>query len=382
MFLNSLPGRSRCPSTSPGCRRCSRRAERGVLDLDAVAADGVAAAAGDRQAPLVRALADVAPGVAVEDQVQRGRAGRDVDRAGVGDALDGDVAHRAAERAAREGRGGAGLGGDGDARGGLGAAAPVAVVAGGQQHAVAALGAGEHAGEGRGGGVQVRRGGGGRQDEQDGQRDERKGQDRCGACMVLISKLSASASARARWCDRTRIGGGLDRSASCPEAHYQRFMRGESSDRHAPLVCESLYPSARPLCQFRCRLAPVSCRRGVIPPLRTAPEQTGATRSGEGFSGSRYLYLEDSCLPAAGDRESPSARAPARAKLSASPLQPPPRPPCSAPSPAAGACPRSCGRSRSRWRPTSSMRPRASSPSARIPQRWCTPTRSSRSSAT
>ena len=123
----------------------------------------------------MRALADVAPGVAVEGQVQRGRAGLDVDGAGVGDALDGDVAHRAAERAAREGRGGAGLGGDGDARGGLGAAAPVAVVAGGQQDAVAALGAGEHAGEGRGGGVQVRRGGGGRQDEQDGQRDERKG---------------------------------------------------------------------------------------------------------------------------------------------------------------------------------------------------------------
>ena len=103
-------------------------------------------------------------------------------------------------------------------------------------------------------------------------------------------------------------------------------MRGESSDRQALLVCESLYPSARRLCQFRCRLAPVSCRTGVIShPWERWPGQTRPTRSGGAFSGSSYLYLEDSCLPAAGDRESPSARALARAKLSASPLQPPPR---------------------------------------------------------
>ena len=213
-----------------------------------------------------------------------------------------------------------------------------------------------------------------------------KGQDRCGACMVLISKLSASASARARCCDRTRIGGSLDRPASCPEAHYQRFVRGESGDRQAPLVCKSLYPSARRLCQFPCRLAPASCRRpaarishpwerrwrGRAPPVRVG-----------GSPGRSYLYLEDSCLPAAGDRESPSARAPARAKLSVIAVFSPHR---AVPVPRrvrrAGACPPSCGRSRSRWRPTSSTRPRASSPSARIPPRSCTPIRSSRSSVT
>ena len=124
-----------------------------------------------------------------------------------------------------------------------------------------------------------------------------KGQDRCGACMVLISKLSASASARARWCDRTRIGGGLDRPASCPEAHYQRFMRGESSDRQALLVCESLYPSARRLCQFRCRLAPASCRTGDYPTPGNGACVDGSHPFGWGFSGSK-LPLPRRLVPA------------------------------------------------------------------------------------
>ena len=157
-----------------------------------------------------------------------------------------------------------------------------------------------------------------------------RGQDRCGACMVLISKLSASA--RARWCDRTRIGGSLDRPASCPEAHYQRFMRGENSDRHALLVCESLYPSARRLCQFRCRLAPVSCRRlnGRIPPLWTAPKRR-PTRSGGGLPGRGTSTSKTRACPrpATGSphrRGLPRARSCRHRRL-----QPPPRPPCSAP---------------------------------------------------
>ena len=61
-------------------------------------------------------------------------------------------------------------------------------------------------------------------------------------------------------------------------------MRGESSDRHALLVCESLYPRVRRLCQFLCRLAQAGCRRAESPSPRTGfgdgglPVRVGALR--------------------------------------------------------------------------------------------------------
>ena len=63
-----------------------------------------AAAAHDRQPALMGGMTDVAPRVAVKDEVQRGGAGRDLHRAGERHPPDRDVAHARSEVAARHRR--------------------------------------------------------------------------------------------------------------------------------------------------------------------------------------------------------------------------------------------------------------------------------------
>ena len=75
-----------------------------VHDLHPVAADRARPAPHDRQPPLVRGMPDVAPRIAVKDQIQRRGARRHLDRPGERHPPDRHVAHAGPETAARHRR--------------------------------------------------------------------------------------------------------------------------------------------------------------------------------------------------------------------------------------------------------------------------------------
>ena len=131
------------------------RTEGRVLDLHPVTADRAGPTAHDRQPTLMGRVADIAPRIAVKDEVQRRRPGRDLHRARERHPPDRDVAHARSEIAARHRRRRPSVGRDGDhAR--LRAAAPRPVAARGQVHRVAALRLREHRRKGRRRGMKVR----------------------------------------------------------------------------------------------------------------------------------------------------------------------------------------------------------------------------------